>query len=868
MTCKLRSFKNTFLAIVCLLFTVHTQAQDIPFNCDYNAYLFQYNDVYSIDLASGNSYLIAEDVTPGSINAAAYNPVDGFIWGSLSSPAKTIVRIGKDFATTTFYIDELPTNSRYVGGISSQGVYYIKGGGTTYYKIDLDPNSATYGQHLGTENLSKNISVHDWAFNSVDNMFYTVERGTNILYRVNPETSNVEDLGVVPILTGLSYTYGAVYFDASGRFYVSANQTGTIYVIQNVQDLNANSNMDSNLFAFGPSSSSNDGARCPTAPVPQEICDNGIDDDGDGLIDCEDPSCSGYGECDVIEAPTSGGNEGGLESNNRLSEKINKRNFNRAKNTYTFDSKSAKKLMKSSSYATRSGKGQSLQLADFIPLTVINEESVVESTPKDLLNITNASDVYAVDYMRNEKPVASILLLKTDNGVYEHTKYICDRLLGAELISVSTIDIHGHSFIKSLIKNADNTVEFVLSFSVKTVNNNTNFAIESHWNLDRYTPNTSFYNFQIWSNSLDDLYKLGEEAINLLEVVKPISDYNNSAAPTVFVRKGKYINGTLALQVINTNGSQQVTFDAGVRTTETSELSKMTSVIGLGDQYITEVDLETGNLFDVGFRIGDGNATPDDLFMSDGPWGIDDSQESTNVRTYNVTANNQFFDTNDFPIERNVDLKSTTSDYVAVYRALTPRFKAVDLSNYNSFKLNAAGTGNLEIALVKHGIANWEEQYKTTIQLTKDTQEFAIPFSSFESSKNTPLVLDDVVTIVFTMISENGEIVEKNMNLKEVRFSQDEGVAVMEVINAMDAITASPNPMMAATNIQFSANTAETIDFIIHNQMGKIVYQTSYETVIGTNQLTFNKGNLSIGLYFCTIIASKKEYAPLKLLIR
>ena len=30
---------------------------------------------------------------------------------------------------------------------------------------------------------------------------------------------------------------------------------------------------------------------------------------------------------------------------------------------------------------------------------------------------------------------------KTENGVYEHTKFICDRLLGAELLSVSTIEL-------------------------------------------------------------------------------------------------------------------------------------------------------------------------------------------------------------------------------------------------------------------------------------------------------------------------------------------------------------------------------------------------------------------------------------------
>jgi hypothetical protein len=68
------------LLFLSILITATLNAQNDPFNCVYDAYLFQYNDVYSIDLASGNSYLVAENVTSGSINAAAYNPTDGFIW--------------------------------------------------------------------------------------------------------------------------------------------------------------------------------------------------------------------------------------------------------------------------------------------------------------------------------------------------------------------------------------------------------------------------------------------------------------------------------------------------------------------------------------------------------------------------------------------------------------------------------------------------------------------------------------------------------------------------------------------------------------------------------------------------------------------
>ncbi|MCG8795431.1 T9SS type A sorting domain-containing protein [Tenacibaculum finnmarkense] len=862
---KIFTLKRKLLVLFIILINVTNYAQNTPFSCVYDAYLFQYNDVYSIDLASGSSYLAAENITPGSINAAAYNPADGFIWGSLSTPAKTIVRIGDDFLTTSFYIDELPTNNRYIGDISAQGVYYLKGGGSTYYKIDLDPNSATYSQHLATANLSKNISIHDWAFNAVDNNLYAVEKNTNILYRINPTTSIVESLGVVPILSGLSYTYGAVYFDASGRFYVSANQTGTIYVIQSVQDLNGSNEMDSNLFAFGPSSASNDGARCPTAPVLQEICDNGIDDDGDGLIDCQDPSCSGYGECDVILPPTSGGNEGGLESNNRLSEQINKRNYNRTKGNYKFNRSKAARVTKSNHYKRKSKN--SFELKDFIPLGVINTDETIESSPTDLVAITNATEIYAVDYMKSGVSVASVLALKTENGVYEHTKYICDRLLGAELISVSTIDINGQQFIKSLIRNTDNTVEFVLSLSAKIVNNNANFEIESHWNLDKYQSDIPFYNFQIWSNSLDDLYLLAKEVIDLLSIEKPILSYKISPPPTVFVRKGKYINGALALEIINTNASENIDFDAGFRITETSDLNKTNKRIGLEKNYITNIKIETGNLFDIGFRIGDGINTPDDIFMSDGPWGVDDSQANTKVIDYVVSANTLDFENTDFPIERNVALEVTTDSYFAVHRALTPRFKPVNLADYNSFNLTAKGTGNVEVTFIKQSIATWEEQFKATIAVTENFEDYVISFSDFKSTNGTELILNDITTIVFTMLSEQGAMVTKRINLENIRFSTSTKVVIPELITKGNALKAAPNPLETISEIYFNTKQIAMVRLVIYNQLGRVVKEIPYTTIVGENKIILKKGRLSTGLYFCKIIGASEDHKVVKLII-
>lgn len=868
MNSEIYTLKNQLMLIIVLALSLISNGQEgEPFNCDYNAYLFQYNDVYAIDLASGGSYRVATDVTPGNINAAAYNPADGYIWGSLTSPAKSIVRIGKDFSTTTFYVDELPTNNRYVGDVSYTGMYYLKGGGTTYYKIDLDPASSTYVQHNATESLSQNINIHDWAFNAVDNQLYTVEKNSNILYRINPDNGQVTSLGVVPILDGNNYTYGAVYFDADGRFYVSANQTGTIYVIQAVQNVNSSEDMESNLFAFGPSSASNDGARCPTAPVPQEDCDNGIDDDGDGLIDCEDPSCSGFGSCEVIEPPVSGGDGGGLESNNRLSEQINKRNFNRAKSGYTFNRNTAPRFERPQSYLQRNASN-TFTLEDFIPVGTIGETEAINSSPTDLLEITNATEIFAVDYMNVDTPIATILALKTEDGVYEHTKYICDRLLGGELIAVSTININEQQFIKSVIKNPDGTYEFVLSLSAKVINNDTEFAVESHWNLDKYEENTTFYNFQIWANTVDDLYLLGAEVLNLLAIEKPITDYNNSEPPVVFVRKGKYENGGLDLEIINNNATQTVNFDAGYRTSETAEFNTLNMDIDLNGQYLTNIRVETGRLFNIGFRIGDGITTPDDLFMSDGPWGIDDSQESTTVTTYEVTANDYTLEAGDFPIERNVKLEATTSTYVAAYRALTPRFIAVDLSAFTSLKLSAEGNGYLEIAFVKQSITDWEAQYKTTIALTETSQDYELAIADFASNTGANGIFDDVVTMVFTMVSTNGTVTTKTMSLENLRLSQSSALSTEDFVSEVAELKAFPNPMDMQTELQFTAAQNETVTCVIYNTVGKEVYNTKFAVISGKNSITLKNEGLIPGLYFSKLQSQYNDYKTIKLLVK
>ncbi len=852
-----------FLSILALTTIEQSKAQtnSIPFNCDYSAYLFQTNDVYALDLASGSSYLVASNLTSGNINAAGYNPTDGYIWGYLSTPSSSIIRIGKNFNTTTYTIPNLPTGNNYVGDIDSNGIYYCKASGATYHKIDINPNSSNYLTYLGSYSLTTSLSIADWAFNSVDGQLYTAEKNSNKLYRINPTNGQVTDLGVIPAMQGLNYTYGAVYFDSSGRFYISANQTGTIYVVQDVQSLTGSNPVSSNLFCFGPSSSSNDGARCPTAPVPQEDCVNGIDDDNDGLVDCDDPACSGVASCPTIAPPVGGGNQGGLESNRRLSEQINQRNYLRRKNNYHFNSAEAAIFQPSLSKTT----GSDFNLSQLIPQQALEGTLAKESSALDLVNITNATEIISVDYIKDDEPIAVILATRTEDAVYEHTKYICDRLLGSELINVSTILINDHKFIRSIIKNNDGSQEFVLSLSA-SVNADDETEIESHWNIDKYPTGTTYYNFQIWSNQIDDLVQLTTSVLDLIHSQKSIAQYNLSSPPPVYVKRGKYVNGSLDLEIVNTNLSTRLNIQAGLKKTETSQIETISRSFNISDSYLNQVQINTGKIFDIGFRLDNGgNTTPDDLFLSDGPWGLNYDSRTSTISSFDI-AKEEHDRSGGFALERTATIEASTSSYFSLYRAFTPRFKSVDLSQFNTLEFDAMGTGILEITIVKEGVDRWENQFKATIDLQSSLNHYYIPLNHFTSETGETIDLHDAVSLVFTMSSDEKKVVKKKISLGSLMFSFQETFEPHGLL-ASQKVILTPNPIQGEGKIYFSLQEAQSCKLNVYDMSGKILFTQNLKGLEGMNTLSFDASSFNKGLYLLQITGNKSLFVSQKFVV-
>jgi hypothetical protein len=78
-----------------------------------------------------------------------------------------------------------------------------------------------------------------------------------------------------------------------------------------------------------------------------------------------------------------------------------------------------------------------------------------KSTPTDLLELTNATEVLSVDYFDGNERQAVCLVTKTDGEVYSHTKSICDRVEVQNYL----VQIHGRYLPRDLDFHDEPTVE-------------------------------------------------------------------------------------------------------------------------------------------------------------------------------------------------------------------------------------------------------------------------------------------------------------------------------------------------------------------------------------------------------------------------
>lgn len=234
-------------------------------NCPSFAYLVQGSPakLYGVNLATGYFSELSNSMgTTSSLNAIGYSRLDNYIYG-YSNEFRTVVKIGNDYQVNPLVVEGLPDTTFYVGDVSNvDNAYYMyrSGENAGLYKVPLGNTVIGYSAERIIDGSLLNLAIFDFAFHPLSNILYAVSRNGDLI-QVDPVDGDYMNLGNV----GETGTFGAVYFDGSGNFYISRNSDGYVFRI----DVDAEIPV-AQFFAFGPSSSTNDGARCASANIIDE----------------------------------------------------------------------------------------------------------------------------------------------------------------------------------------------------------------------------------------------------------------------------------------------------------------------------------------------------------------------------------------------------------------------------------------------------------------------------------------------------------------------------------------------------------------------------------------------------------------------
>ncbi|WP_305374921.1 GEVED domain-containing protein [Photobacterium leiognathi] len=253
-----------------------------PFDtCSSEAYLLRNSptDITGVSLATGAITPLFNDVLPSStgvFGGTGYNVITNTLFGDNTNNNNTVLMVdGGGNAFVLPITGSTMTLSNYNSGdIDDDGnLLLMTSSGTSLYKIDVNPNSATYLQQVQQLTVSAPVMA-DMAINPVDNMLYTLTPSGSLV-RFDPTNGTRTNLGSVGTAGTTTSGWGAVYFDDQGFMYASQNPNPGRIIRIDISNptLPSGSYVAVNFTQMNASTSQNDGARCRFANLPLDFAD-------------------------------------------------------------------------------------------------------------------------------------------------------------------------------------------------------------------------------------------------------------------------------------------------------------------------------------------------------------------------------------------------------------------------------------------------------------------------------------------------------------------------------------------------------------------------------------------------------------------
>jgi uncharacterized repeat protein (TIGR01451 family) len=565
-------------------------------------------------------------------------------------------------------------------------------------------------------------------------------------------------------------------------------------------------------------------------------------------------------DTDVNMAPssTSGGGDSGVESRGDMAELLLKRQL---KIQYGMTTPI---LAKSSGMSVSS----SISLKDLVPPTGPFQSVPVETTPFDILGISNAIESYAVDYNAYRQfgvvRVGAIFATITEAPkIYDHTKAVCDRLGGYDVDNIQLVNIDGHPFYISLIRNNEKRfLDYSISFSVYETPSG--LQLENKWNYsDFHAPAgaSNVFNIQIWSNTKDGTIQLTEDVIARFKQNGNVSYMSqNLFNPDIFIKSARYTHdGNVHLNIVNKAGTNRVVLKTNYRVSQGDNLLE-TSAYYTAYSGENQVVIPVGIVSDAQIHMSQTVGFSDEVYVSGGAYTYLTGPNS--IVSEFETANYPQQLISNYPagsvlLAGGAYTSGVLNDWVSVMRSLTTTGSAYNLSGHTTLRFKASGNGVLQVIFDLIDTQNFN-YYSTLVYLSGETKEYAIDFSEFKLLNGNPVPLDasKIRNIGFVLSSaHNPGLSNFKFDINSIAFTGNSTTAVdpgEQVIPDKFKLEQNyPNPFNPSTVIKFSVANREMITLKVYNLIGQeIATLVKSELEPGTYTATFDASKLSSGVYF------------------
>ncbi len=567
---------------------------------------------------------------------------------------------------------------------------------------------------------------------------------------------------------------------------------------------------------------------------------------------------------------------GGLESKS-LGDKIAKRVYTKILNGTNGEVnyqnmplyQTEKNQIQSNSTSTNYG----LKLATIMPNTMLDAGFITYvTTPADIPSLTNAVEVRSVDFIQNNSCKAVAFATKTLGAMYEHTKPVCDRLKGAELLNIDNFTLNNLNFVRYTLLQETGNIEYAMSFSVgKKIGRNT-FSFQSNWLNKDYIAEDTLINYQVWGTAPYLCIDMALDILGKLNLIMPVLQNNKSATlPSSLIIKGKRNGATINLTIDNKSMFSNGYFEIEERANEITTLkTKRTFPFNMNSFNKSAVSIPMSDAFESNIAMYVNGKLQDVVYMSDGTWGLDYDSTKTVIREYKVTNDSVKTDTDNYPVFRNVKIQATTSNYVTAYKVLRAAGSSENLSNFKSLVFSAKANANCKIILVKNSISNFDQQFKYTLPLGTNLNDYCINLDDFKTINST-LKIDatDITTIVFAFETISSISTNVDLQINNIAFSKKTSENILN--QSATLINIFPNPVKGGKfTAQFKSDLNTTLTLKLTDAAsGKVFYSKNASVVKGDNMVPIHLNGLSgLSISILTIEGNGTKYQPKKVVIQ